>query len=86
MTFDAPWWPPKVGDRLRSFHGPDDDPEDTLLHVVAVFDHDNWTLAVTAEWFKHKRRWNYEVRDITEAHYGLIRPDGAPRKTRKETP
>lgn len=79
MQLDAPWWPPKVGDRLRGVWGPDPK-EDPLLHVVSVFEHAGETFVVTVEWFRRRRRWNYEVQDIIKAHVGLVRPDGTPRK------
>ena len=73
------WWPPKIGDRLRGVRGPDP-AKDPLLHVVAVFEHDGDQLIVTAEWSPTRQRWAREVQGVTQAHVGLIRPDGAPRK------
>ena len=73
------WWPPKVGDRLRGVWGPDQD-KDPLLHVIAVFEHAGEPLIVTAEWSPERQRWQREVQGVTQAHVGLIRPDGAPRR------
>jgi len=73
-----PWWPPKVGDKLRGVEGPKG--PDPLLHVASVFEHDGQHLAVTAEWWPGRKRWHYEVRSVVDAEVGLIRPDGTPRK------
>lgn len=76
------WWPPKIGDRLRGLHGPDDAPEDPLLHVVSVFEHADEHRIVTAEWYRPRQRWIYEVHGDIRAMVGLIRPDGTPRRER----
>ena len=73
------WWPPKVGDKLRRFANPSEQP---LNHVVAVFDHAGETLAVSAEWLPHKSRWSYETIDVTTAEFGLYYPDGTERPKR----
>lgn len=71
------WWPPSVGDKLRGIWGPESDRTDPLLHVVAVFQHDDRAHVVTAEW--QVARWIYETHAASKAIVGLIRPDGMPR-------
>jgi hypothetical protein len=88
----APWWPPKVGDKLR--HATQHSAGDmriksvhALVHVVSVFEHDGDTLAVVAEWFPGRRRWNYEIiRGWTDATWAYW-PDGSepPEKHRRCT-
>lgn len=78
-SMNRAWWPPAAGDKLRGVQGPDE-PEDPVLHVVAVFEHEGEARAVTAEWWPRRRRWHYEVRTVVDADVGLVRPDGTPRK------
>lgn len=81
------WWPSKVGDRLRhaTTHGTGGSDGtsikrvEALLHVLAVFNHEDQTRIVTAEWFPTKKRWSYAIWDEIDAFYGTIWPDGQPR-------
>lgn len=78
------WWPPKVGDLLRTATTHGAGPGrikrvEALLHVLAIFDHDGITRVVTAEWFPTRRRWSYAIQNEAAALYGLIWPEGKPR-------
>ncbi len=82
---NAPWWPPRPGDRLRHFalHGhPDGSHRVIQVHalvlVMAVFEHEGETLATVAEWLSRRQEWKYEtIRGWLEAPDGYW-PDGTP--------
>lgn len=68
------WWPPKVGDRLLYETVNEEGQHTATVHVVSVFEHEGNTIVVGAEWWKFRRRWNYEVFRESAAIVGLIRP------------
>ncbi len=64
------WWPPKVGDRLRTVdhrHVP------ILVHVVTVFEHAGGTRFVVAQWQTGRQRWYYEVVGPCECELAFAR-------------
>jgi len=69
-TTSPTWWPPKVGAKLRLKRNN----RDYLAHVVAVFRHRGWHRIVCAYYGVHKQWWHYEVFQLFDAEYGVIRP------------
>jgi hypothetical protein len=74
----APWWPPKVGDKLRTMHHVERGKIERLCHVVSVFEHAGQTRAAVAYFGSHKRWWHYEIVSALDAEFGAYWPDGAP--------
>ena len=94
MPYDASWWPPKIGDRLREARvnwdrsypngrGPGD--VEVLLHVVSVFEHAGQTRVVVADQ-NPAGNWSYNILSGTVAEAGLIWPDGELRPTPWQRP
>lgn len=75
---EARWWPPKVGDKLRRFSGPDPK-KDKLVRVIGVCKHNGGTVVTVVEWIQHRRRYVYDAITIMKAIVGEYRPDGAKR-------
>ncbi len=66
------WRVPVVGDKLRGT--PRLGHRGELGHVLAVIDTPNDGIKVVSRrWFKHKRRWQYDVLDECDFLAGLWR-------------
>ncbi len=80
---NAPWWPPRQGDRLRHFTLQGDAATrvrqvHALVDVVAVFEHEGETLATIAEWWPTKQRWSYQTIHGRLEATTIYWPDGSP--------
>lgn len=64
------WWPPAVGDKLKR---PEGGSEETVCHVVSVFEHAGKTHAAVAWYSKKKQRWFYDVIGETAAQLGAVK-------------
>lgn len=90
-TRDTPWWPPKIGDRLRHFTLHSDLNAETkqvhaLCVVVAVFRHNNRTLVTVAEHNESWNDWSYWTISESNTFMGRIWFDGPPPKRHERSP
>lgn len=75
LTEIPPWWPPKVGDKLRMYDNTYGGAIARLCHVVSVFRHDQKDIIAIAYYGIYKQWWHYEVVGSLDANWKFW-PDG----------